>query len=229
MEVCLQVLGSTAVWLGLKMKKWNVLSCFEFWTEAISPCYHNTHSWPGAQQTVYVCITIHLLFSRTLSLDLQGRERGHVWASLLLKHKKDVVSALFSLSCPRKLPVDPPVVVSGLEPIADPHMKSFCTWMSHQMKHEANTCDSASDLLLHSLTLSCIATDWEMWTKGSEETWWKVLLTACCVIWCDFHGVCVSRARQRCGPGPCHRCQITVCYMITNGERAHCSKVYILP
>lgn len=144
------------------MKKWNVLSCFKFWIEAISLCYHNTHLWPGAQQTVYVCVTIHLLFSRTLSLGLQGRERGHVWASLLLKHKKDVVSALFSLSCPRKLPVDPPVVVSGLVPIADPHMKSFFTWMSHQMKHEANTCDSASGLLLHSLTLSCIATDWDV-------------------------------------------------------------------
>ncbi|KAF3834811.1 hypothetical protein F7725_027369 [Dissostichus mawsoni] len=48
-------------------------------------------------------------------------------APALLKHNTDIVSALFSLSCQRKLLVDPPVELSGLGP-ADEHMRgAFCT------------------------------------------------------------------------------------------------------
>ncbi|KAJ4943676.1 hypothetical protein JOQ06_006174, partial [Pogonophryne albipinna] len=69
-------------------------------------------------------------------------------APALLKHNTDIVSALFSLRCQRKLLVDPPVEPSGLEPCRRTHERSFLQHKPHNLQRLTFTAsDSESELM----------------------------------------------------------------------------------
>ncbi|KAI4829123.1 hypothetical protein KUCAC02_023185 [Chaenocephalus aceratus] len=69
-------------------------------------------------------------------------------APALLKHNMDIVSALFPLGCQRKLPVDPSVEPSGLEPCRRTHERSFLQHKPHNMQRLTFTAsDSEFELM----------------------------------------------------------------------------------
>lgn len=110
--------------------------------------------------------------------------------------KNDVVSALFSLSCPRKLLVDPPVVISGLESSRPTHEELSHTnvslnetWSTHMW-----LCLSSPAAQSHTL-MHC------HWLKDvNQGRWWNLVeglpdSLLCDVMWIPLCLTCRMEVR----------------------------------
>lgn len=102
------------------------------------PDTHNRKGYHTARLTPllrFLCLLLYLHLSMvfnndTLQISFSSlKVKLCLWASVPWEHNRDVVSALFSNSCSRKLSVDPPVLVSGLVPC----------WATHKGAHNCKT------------------------------------------------------------------------------------------